>query len=163
MIVPFKSAIVGKQNRDSTGSIRSSELPPVHVLAETRQKAAQRVGTPPSPRSANSQVHLDPVTGRIGGPPPAAERIHRVLSPEDENRLSTSSEGLIETPVAGPHGGVKIDLQGRFRSGTAVSIDAQGNLSTQCNSDVASKDSLPGTNSKTLSGVSESKGTHREK
>ena len=59
------------------------------------------------------RIYRDPGTGELGDPP--AEAPAQVsLPPADA--LSTSSEGLVETPSPVPGGGVMIDLRGRFRS-----------------------------------------------
>lgn len=147
MIVPFKSAIMEVHEREATRYSRPGESPAVHALVEPHQGAAQQVERARLAGSASSQVYLDPVTGKIGPPPQEAKSLPRLLSPEEENARSSSSEGLVETPVLGPAGGVKIDLQGRFRSEAVASIDTQSNLSIQC----------------APSGVSENKGTQREK
>jgi hypothetical protein len=61
----------------------------------------------------------DPVTGQIAPLPSGMEE-----------SVSTSEEGLVETPDAG--GGTKIDLQGRFRSYLKVTRDEAGQVSASC-------------------------------
>jgi hypothetical protein len=51
------------------------------------------------------------------------------LPPDDA--LSTSSEGLVETLSPVPGGGVKVDLQGRFRSPLIATQDAEGKITIQ--------------------------------
>jgi cytoskeletal protein RodZ len=54
----------------------------------------------------------------------------RNLSPELQNALSTSQEGLEEQPA--PDGGYMVDLQGRFQHLSVLAVNAQGNLVPQC-------------------------------
>jgi hypothetical protein len=61
----------------------------------------------------------DPVTGRIAPLPSGMEA-----------SVSTSDEGLVETPDAG--GGTMVDLQGRFRSFLKVTRDEAGQISASC-------------------------------
>lgn len=83
--------------------------------------------TAPAPtRAAGIRVYKDPQTGEFVDPPlPATAPVERTL-----NR---SHEGLVETPnTAVPNGGVKLDLQGRFRSHSIATKDADGNISVRC-------------------------------
>lgn len=52
------------------------------------------------------------------------------LSKEMQNAVSTSHEGLFEEPA--PGGGIMVDLQGRFRSLSIATTDADGNLTVRC-------------------------------
>ena len=45
---------------------------------------------------------------------------------------STSAESLTETPGQTPAGGVRLDLQGRFRSYTAATKDEEGRIKVHC-------------------------------
>jgi len=74
------------------------------------------------------RIYRDPVTGELGDPP--AEAPAQVSLPPDD-ALSTSSEGLVETPSPGPGGGVMVDLQGRFRSPLIATQDAEGKITIQ--------------------------------
>jgi hypothetical protein len=49
------------------------------------------------------------------------------LSPQLQNALSTSHDGLVEVPSPLPGGGIRVDLQGRFQNPLFVTIDADGN------------------------------------
>jgi hypothetical protein len=71
------------------------------------------------------RIYRDPVTGALGEPP--AEAPAQGPLPPDE-ALSTSSEGLVETPSPAPDGGVMVDLQGRFRSPLIATQDAEGKV-----------------------------------
>ena len=74
------------------------------------------------------KIHRDPVTGELGAPP--AEAPDQVSLPPDD-ALSTSSEGLVETPSPVPGGGSMVDLQGRFRSPLTATQDAEGKVMIQ--------------------------------
>jgi len=78
--------------------------------------------------AAGMIIYIDPQTGAILSEP-APGTMPLQLTPTLPNALSTSHQGLMETPAAG--GGVKIDLQGRFQSPLAATIDANGNLRIQ--------------------------------
>ena len=75
-------------------------------------------------------IHIDPQTGTILKEP-APGTVPLQLTPELQNRLSTSDTGLVEVPSALPGKGVKIDLQGRFQSPLIVTIDANGQVKMQ--------------------------------
>ena len=74
------------------------------------------------------KIYRDPVTGEFVDPP--AEAPAQVSLPPDA-ALSTSSEGLVETPSPVPGGGVIVDLQGRFRSPLMATQDAEGRVTIQ--------------------------------
>src|SRR5712691_7100731 len=80
--------------------------------------------------AAGMTIHIDPQTGAIlKEPAPGAVPLQ--LSPQLRNSLSTSHQGLVETPSAAAGGGVKLDLQGRFQNPLIVTIDADGKLKMQ--------------------------------
>jgi len=72
-------------------------------------------------------IHVDPQTGAILKEP-APGTVPLQLSPQLTNSLSTSHQGLVETPSSVPGGGVKVDLQGRFQNPLIVTIDADGKV-----------------------------------
>jgi hypothetical protein len=78
--------------------------------------------------ASGMKIHRDPVTGELGAPP--AEAPDQVSLPPDD-ALSTSSEGLMETPSPVPGGGSMVDLQGRFRSPLIATQDAEGKITIQ--------------------------------
>jgi hypothetical protein len=81
------------------------------------------------PQGASGMIiYVDPQTGAILHEP-APGTVPLQLTPELQNALSTSHEGLVETPAAG--GGVKLDLQGRFQNPLVGTIDASGKLRIQ--------------------------------
>lgn len=60
--------------------------------------------------------YIDPETGQITDTPRTTKQAPIELSPEMENAMSTSSEGLVEEKSALPGGGDYIELKGRFQS-----------------------------------------------
>ena len=71
------------------------------------------------------RVYLDPETGRLTNtPPPGAEAF--ALSQEELNMLSTSDQGLIETPL--PGGGSAVDLRGRFQHMAVATVAEDGTI-----------------------------------
>lgn len=85
--------------------------------------------TAPAPaRAGGMRVYKDPQTGEITDTPPAT-----LPTTPTERPLSRSDEGLMAIPnTAVPGGGVKVDLQGRFRSHFIATKDADGNVSVRC-------------------------------
>jgi hypothetical protein len=75
-------------------------------------------------------IYIDPKTGALLKEP-APGTVPLQLSPQLQNALSTSHQGLVETPSSMPGGGVKVDLQGRFQSPLFVTIDAKGKVKMQ--------------------------------
>jgi hypothetical protein len=73
------------------------------------------------------RIYLDPQTGAILQEP-APGALPLALTPQEQNALSTSHQGLTETPGPVPGGGVKVDLQGRFQSPVFGTVDADGNV-----------------------------------
>ncbi len=60
--------------------------------------------------------YIDPETGQITDTPRTTKQAPIELSPELENAMSTSSEGLVEEKSPLPGGGDYIELKGRFQS-----------------------------------------------
>jgi hypothetical protein len=72
--------------------------------------------------------YIDPNTGAIiEAPAPGTPALP--LSAQERNAMSTSHEGLVETPSPTPGGGFKLDLRGRFQSPLVGVIDADGKTS----------------------------------
>ncbi len=92
------------------------------VSEEAATKAA------PSAGQSGMTVYIDPQTGAIRSEP-APNTQPLTLSPQEQNALSSSQEGLVQVPV--PGGGYKIDLQGRFQSPLIGTIDPKGNVKMQ--------------------------------
>ena len=86
------------------------------------------VGVKPLPESlpaSGMTVYVDPRTGAFLKEP-APGHVPLQLSPKLQNALSTSHQGLVETPGTLPGQGVKVDLRGRFQSPLVVTIDVDG-------------------------------------
>jgi hypothetical protein len=75
-------------------------------------------------------IHIDPKTGAILKAP-APGSVPLPMTPGLQNALSTSHQGLMEVPGPVPGGGVKLDLQGRFRSPLVGTVDPDGNVTIQ--------------------------------
>jgi hypothetical protein len=72
-------------------------------------------------------IYIDAQTGALlKEPAPGAVPLQ--LTPELQNAFSTSDQGLVEVPSSVPGGGVRMDLQGRFRSPLLATTDAHGKL-----------------------------------
>ena len=93
------------------------------VFSEENQPAAVPGGTP------GMVIYIDPQTGAILKEA-APGSVPLQLSPQLANSLSTSHQGLVETPSPVAGGGVKVDLQGRFQNPLIVTIDADGKVKT---------------------------------
>jgi hypothetical protein len=84
----------------------------------------------PPGNASGMKVFIDPQTGAFLQEP-ATTGTPLELSPEDRNRLSTSHQGLVEEQNPVPGGGVRLDLQGRFRNPLTVTIGPDGNVTMQ--------------------------------
>lgn len=112
------------------------EAPPVSSgLAQTgsgtsvpQPPAENPAGTPGA--ASGMRVYVDPQTGGFLKEP-APGHVPLELSPRLQDALSTSHEGLVETPSPVPGGGVKLDLKGRFQSPAFGTIGADGKVRIQ--------------------------------
>lgn len=102
------------------------------LMGSGASAAPQAAETPAAvPGSApGMMIYIDPKTGAILKEP-APGTVPLQLTPQLQNALSTSHQGLVETPSSVPGGGVKVDLQGRFQSPLFVTIDADGKVKMQ--------------------------------
>lgn len=83
--------------------------------------------TAPAPeRAAGMRVYKDPQTGKFIAPPTAP------ALPPREGLVAPAPVDLQETVNTVPGGGIKVDLQGRFRSHSIATKDAEGNVSIRC-------------------------------
>ena len=95
--------------------------------------ACLAVAVPPAfsgdtqPVSSGMVIYIDPQTGAILKAP-APGTVPLQLTPALQNALSTSDQGLAESPSSVPGGGVKVDLQGRFQSPLFATTDANGKV-----------------------------------
>ena len=97
--------------------------------ASVAQPSAEKPAAVPEAASG-MRIHIDPSTGRILREP-APGTVPLQLTPQEQNALSTSHEGLVQVPSQVPGGGVKLDLQGRFQSPLIGTIDANGKVKMQ--------------------------------
>jgi hypothetical protein len=72
-------------------------------------------------------IYLDPQTGQLRKEPMPGS-VPLQLSPSLQSALSTSHQGLVAVPGSVPGGGVKVDLQGRFRSPLIGATGADGTV-----------------------------------
>lgn len=72
------------------------------------------------------KVYVDPATGQILPEPPKGSSNALAITPQEQNAMSTSSDGLVETPLARPGGGYKLDLKGRFQSSLVATVGPDG-------------------------------------
>lgn len=95
----------------------------------------QAAPTAPVSPSAGMRVYKDPVTGEFTEPPvevtpPAAPEAMR------GSVSTTRTPEMQEVKVPGPAGGTKIHLQGRFRSYSTATKDADGKVRIHCDQKV---------------------------
>jgi len=82
------------------------------------------------PAATASRVYKDPVTGEFTAPPAEAKAPRAPVSVHEA--ISTAPiPTMQETAVEG--GGTKLDLQGRFRSYSSATRDAEGKITVHCN------------------------------
>ena len=84
---------------------------------------------------AGRNAFVDPKDGRIV---PRPIQPQAPLPAQAQNALGTSGEGLRELPGKTRSGGMKVHLQGRFRSTVSVYADSDGRLTTHCQTDSSS-------------------------
>ena len=83
---------------------------------------------------AGYRVGIDPTTGEFleSVPPIPVDQLPKSL----QNSLNTSSEGLVERPSSVPGGGVMVDLRGRFQNTYVATVDANGNVTAACDTEI---------------------------
>jgi hypothetical protein len=98
-------------------------------------EASASAGTPPSASQdvlpagvGGMKAYRDPVTGERVGPPPGPVP----PSVPQPSALSRSQVGLEVVPTGTAAGGVRVDLQGRFRSSLVATKRPDGTVSTRC-------------------------------
>jgi hypothetical protein len=76
--------------------------------------------------TAGFTVYLDE-QGRPTAPP-----VGKAAEAAVPGLFSTSAAGLRQVPSAGPAGGVKVDLEGRFRTATVATTGPDGRIQMNC-------------------------------
>jgi len=105
----------------------------VWVLLGVSQDNDARTATPAGQTPAAAAgyvVHVDPATGRLAPSPRGSAPA--MFDEEMRNRLSTSSEGLVEKPSPIAGGGTMVDLQGRFQNAFVATVDDSGRVDATC-------------------------------
>lgn len=102
------------------------------IMTVGAAQAGSEVRTSPdaTPEQGGMKVYVDPQTGNIV-PAPAPGASTLVIPSDQQNALSTSSQGLAERPSDAAGGGVLLDLQGRFQSPMIGTTDNAGNSTVQ--------------------------------
>lgn len=91
---------------------------------------ADDIETAAAAASQGMRIYIDPQTGAIRDTPaPGTAPMH--LSPSMSNARSTRHRDLVQVPNDVPGGGVRVNLQGRFRSPLVATVDKDGKLRTQ--------------------------------
>ena len=107
----------------------------VQVVQDEDARTASPAEHKSAARSAGYVVHIDPATGRVTEPSPSTVPV--AIDEQWANRLSTSSEGLVEKPSPVPGGGTMVDLRGRFQNTFVAAVDDSGRVGATCISDPA--------------------------
>ncbi|MGD8412940.1 MAG: hypothetical protein PVF33_01835 [Candidatus Latescibacterota bacterium] len=106
------------------------------VAPRVAHRADSSTIEPSSPPLAGYVVEVDPATGQPAPTPEGAAPV--IFDEEMRNRLSTSSQGLVEVPSPVPGGGTMVDLQGRFQHAFVATADDTGRVDVNCVSTPAS-------------------------
>jgi hypothetical protein len=80
------------------------------------------------------RMYRDPDTGLVGAPPPGAVTGESAARAEQALRSAAAPAppALAEEPVAGPAGGFKVNLRGRFRAEVMRRADAADRTGHEC-------------------------------
>ncbi len=128
-VAGIAGAVAAQPTFSGEGPPALSAPPRTESGASGVPQAAEKPAVAPEGASAMT-IHIDPQTGAIRKEP-APGTVPLKLTPKLKSAVSRSHEGLVETPSSVADGGVKVDLQGRFQSPLAVTIDANGKIKLQ--------------------------------
>lgn len=104
------------------------ETPQKKIESPSDQSTAK--GIPNTETDQAMKVYRDPVTGEFTAPPPEA-KVPAVPLTIRESVSTAPTPTMKETAVEG--GGVKLNLEGRFRSHVTATKDAEGKIVIHCN------------------------------
>ena len=82
------------------------------------------------PAGGAMRMYRDPETGALGAPPPGVATTE--AAPPSAREQAFSAEPLVEEPAAAPAGGVKVNLQGRFRAAVTRHVGSTGPSLNEC-------------------------------
>lgn len=106
------------------------------VVPDDVARTESTVGHPlPATETHGYVVHIDPATGRIAEPSPGTVPV--TIDGQWADRLSTSSDGLVEEASPVPGGGTMVDLQGRFQNTFVAVVGDSGRVGAACISGAA--------------------------
>lgn len=98
---------------------------PAADAQSTSPKTNDKESTKPA-GTAGFMVYLDE-HGRPTAPP-----VGKAAEVPVSGLFSTSAAGLRQVPSVGPAGGVKVDLEGRFRTATVATTGPNGRIQLNC-------------------------------
>jgi hypothetical protein len=103
--------------------------PGANYAAELGAPAPTNLDSPSARTHAGAtgmKIYIDPQSGQLTTAPAGGAPLQ--LSPAEENALSTSHQGLVESLSPVPGGGVIVDLQGRFQNPLFATVDGAGKV-----------------------------------
>ena len=113
----------------------AESTPPASELERASARTEPTLSTRAIPPGVGGlKTYRDPVTGERRSPPRAIPL--EALDARQRNALSRSHLGLVEQAGPSPAGGVRVDLQGRFRSAVVVTKQPDASCATECQDQV---------------------------
>lgn len=124
--VEYLPAVAGEPAQDrSRVTQRGCPEPATAGTAAKKGEVGQNAGA--AKESGGFRVYIDPQTRQFVEPPTDQP----VAPTPPPAAVSTSAEGLVETPNPEPGGGVMMDLKGRFRSPVTATVGPDGKARIQ--------------------------------
>jgi hypothetical protein len=102
------------------------------VISDPLAQDDAQLSAATSTGQSGAWLHINPETGKLGGPPPGIDPPG--LSIAEQHRLSRSEEGLEKQQL--PDGTLLVNLQGRFQSMSVVSKTPDGKMHITCSHSV---------------------------
>lgn len=112
------------------GCATSTPKQPEGTGSQKSQLGAASIGEPAPAAAVASRVYRDPATGEFTTPANEVKTLSAPVSIREATSTAPTST-MRETAVEG--GGVKLDLQGRFRNFASATKDFEGKISVHCN------------------------------